>query len=263
MGIQDRDYYRERYRKSYSPNNSGKRSVGKKYLITPILTLILLWYGADVLLGKMKTRLPIKPVPALSTNTPSDLIPGGIILKSDRQGHFRGIVSINNIPMPFMIDTGATTTTIPANMAIAAGLPVGRSIQSNTAGGQVLDRLTRIGSLKIGNAVIRNLNAKINQHLDEVLIGMNTLKYFHMTQDGNTLTLVTYNEPKEGIAEPEEEIAEAEYRSEPPHQQKTVRQFDHEIPQETASSDYPVKTTWKKSVSCDGHNNCKTIYSSR
>jgi aspartyl protease family protein len=263
MGIQDRDYYRNRHRKSYSPIKFGKRNTDKKYLITPILTLALLWYGAGAILGKIQNKLSVKPVPALSTNNPSDLIPGGIILKADRQGHFRGTVLVNNVSMPFMIDTGATTTTIPANMAVEAGLPVGRSIQSNTAGGKVLEHLTRIGSLKIGNAEIRNLDASINQHLAEVLIGMNTLKYFHMTQDGNTLTLVTYNEPEEGIVEPEEEIAEAEYRPEPPPQQKTARQFNYETPEETAISDYPAKTTWKKSVTCDGHNNCKTIYSSR
>ncbi|MGZ8096458.1 MAG: retropepsin-like aspartic protease family protein [Methylosarcina sp.] len=258
MGIHDRDYYREKYRKSYSPK---KRRTDKQYLLTPILTLALLWYGADVILGKMKNRLSVKLVPALSTGNPSDLISGGIILKADRQGHFRGTVSINNVPMPFLIDTGATTTTIPENMAIAAGLPVGRSIQSNTAGGKVLEHLTWINSLKIGNAEIKNLNANINQHLDEVLIGMNTLKYFRMTQDGNTLTLVTYKEPEEGIAEPEEEIAEIENRSAPPPPQQKFQPSNDEMPVETVA-DYPIKKfTWKKSVSCDGHNNCKTIYS--
>jgi aspartyl protease family protein len=260
MGIQDRDYYREKHRRSYSPK---KRSADKKYLLTPLLTLAILWYGADVILGKMKNKLTVKPVTALPTDHPSDLIPGGIILKADRQGHFRGTVSINNVPMPFLIDTGATTNTIPENMAIAAGLPVGRLIRSNTAGGQVLEHLTRIDSLRIGNAEIRNLDASINQHLNEVLIGMNTLKYFRMTQEGNTLTLVTYDEPEDGIVEPEEDIAEIENRL-PSPPQPTYKQSSQETPIETVALDYPVKkSTWKKSVSCDRHHNCKTIYSDR
>jgi len=261
MGIQDRDYYRERHRKSYSTNKSGKVSTGKKYFLTPILTLALLWHGANMILGKMKNGLTVKPVPAMSTDNSSDLIPGGIILKADRQGHFKGTLSINSVPMPFLIDTGATTTTIPENMAIAAGLPVGRSIRSNTAGGQVLEHLTRINSLKIGNAEIKNLDASINQYLKEVLVGMNTLKYFRMTKDGNILALVTYNEPEEGIAEPEEEIVEIENLSPPPPPQQTFQPSDDETADETVASDYPSKTTWKKTVSCDGHNNCKTIYS--
>ena len=45
--------------------------------------------------------------------------------------------------------------------------------------------------LKLGNAEIKHLDASINQHLSEVLIGMNTLKYFHITQNADTLTLLT------------------------------------------------------------------------
>jgi len=37
---------------------------------------------------------------------------------------------------------------------------------------------------------IKNLDANINDHIDEVLIGMNTLKFFDMTQSGDTLTLI-------------------------------------------------------------------------
>lgn len=260
MGIHDRDYYREKYRKSYSPK---KRTTDKRYLLTPVLMIVLLWYGADAILGKMKNRLSVKPVSVVSNHAPSDLIPGGIILKSGRQGHFRGTVLVNNISMPFLIDTGATTTTIPEKMAIKANLPVGRSIRSNTAGGQVLEHLTRIDSLRIGNAEIRNLDANINQHLDEVLIGMNTLKYFRMTQDGNTLTLVTYDKPEDDIVEQEEEIAEIENPSAPHTPQQTFQPSSDETADEAVASDYPSKTTWKKTVSCDGHNNCKTIYSGR
>jgi hypothetical protein len=90
---------------------------------------------------------------------------------------------------------------------------------------------------------------------------MNTLKYFRMTQDRNALTLVTYNEPEEGIVEPEEEIAEIENLSPSPPPQQTFQPSDDETAEETVVSDYPSKTTWKKTVFCDGHDNCKTIYS--
>jgi len=88
-----------------------------------------------------------------------------------------------------MIDTGATHTVVPTKMAEAAGLPIGKSIQAETAGGLVAGQLTVINELKIGNAQIDGLEADINEHIDKVLIGMNTLKYFHMTQDESTLTL--------------------------------------------------------------------------
>lgn len=194
MGLQDRDYYLEKYKETrQSPRTpvrtSGSSGTGIKYLLYSLITIAALWYGANTLLDKISGMTPVPAPVIVRKEKPLDLVSGGIILKTDRQGHFRGIALVNNIPMPFLIDTGATKTVIPKRMAIAAGLPFGRFIQASTAGGKVAERETRINSLKIGNAEIRNLDAHISDYLDEVLIGMNTLKYFHMTQSGNTLTL--------------------------------------------------------------------------
>jgi aspartyl protease family protein len=195
MGLQDRDRdcYRERNKTpGQTPNLTPKKppcnNIKIIYLLYPLITLSGLWYGADTFLGKTNETV------ILQNHNPSETLPGGVVLKADRQGHFRGTVLINNIPMPFLVDTGATKTSIPAKMAITANLPFGSEIKSNTAGGQISDHMTRINNLKIGGAEIINLNANINQYLDEVLIGMNTLKYFHMTQSGDTLTLIANNQ---------------------------------------------------------------------
>jgi aspartyl protease family protein len=246
MGLQDRDYYREKYKGAHqSPRapigKSGKNGTGFKYLLYPLITIAALWYGADTLLDKLN-EITLIPAPIVDRKEkPLDLVSGGVILKTDRQGHFRGTALVNNVPMPFLIDTGATTTVIPTKMAIAAGLHFGRLIPSNTAGGKVIDRVTRINSLRIGNAEIRNLDASINQYLNEVLIGMNTLKYFHMTQSGDTLTLVANN------AVPAQEFYPSNNR----------------IPIDTLTAYKPIKKsiTMKKTVTCDEHKVCKTIYS--
>ncbi|MGZ8220899.1 MAG: retropepsin-like aspartic protease family protein [Methylobacter sp.] len=246
MGLQDRDYYRERNKTTYQspnpiPRRSRKNSTGIKYLLYPLITIAGLWYGSDALLDRIKTGKSINPIEIISERKSPDLIAGGIILKADRQGHFRGTVLVNNIPMPFMIDTGATTTAIPAKMATASGLPFGRSIQTHTAGGLVTDRQTHINSLKIGNVEIRNLDAQINEHLDEVLIGMNTLKYFHITQNENTLTLVGNNQQVRPVAS-----AQAAAFDTAPIQRPTAK-----------------PATLKKTVNCDEHKVCKITYSNR
>lgn len=238
MGIQDRDYYRGRYRNS-SPSRTQEISSGLKYLLFPALTLAALWYGSEAILDRIKTGKPINPVEIIAERKSSDLITGGIVLKADRQGHFRGTVLVNNVPMPFLIDTGATTTTIPKNMAIRAGLPFGRQVYSNTAGGQVTHHLTKINSFKIDNVTMRYLDAQINPYLDEVLIGMNTLKYFRMTQNGNTLTLEA-NSPQ---------IKQA----------RNAWSADLDEPQVQRPAPKPV--TVKKKVICDERQVCKTIYS--
>ncbi|WP_404361570.1 TIGR02281 family clan AA aspartic protease [Methylotuvimicrobium sp. KM1] len=231
MGLQDRDYYREQLRYQKPPKKGGG---SLKYLIIPALMLATLWFGADALLKyqteeRIKASLLIEP------------ITGGVVLKSDRQGHFRGVALINDVPMPFMIDTGATKTVIPAKMATAAGLPFGRPIQTSTAGGKVYDSETQISSLKIGNAEIRNLDAHINDHIEQVLIGMNTLKHFSMTQNGDTLTLTANNQVTDRLPiEP------------------TVN-FDSISAQQPARS--PEKII--KRLICDENQNCKTSYSDR
>jgi aspartyl protease family protein len=240
MGIEDRDYYRGRYRNS-SSSSTHRRSSGLKYLWLPILTLAALWYGSDAILDRIKSGKAINPIRKISEIKLPYFAPGSIILKTDRQGHFRGTVLVNNVPMPFLIDTGATTTTIPKNMAIRAGLPFGRQVYSSTAGGQVTHHLTQINSFKIGNVTMRYLDAQINPYLDEVLIGMNTLKYFRMTQNGNTLTLETNNS----------QISQA----------RNAWSVDLNEPQIQRPTPRPV--TVKKKVICDERQVCKTIYSDR
>lgn len=169
-----------------------------------------------------------------------NLISGGIILQVDPLGHYTGTVSINGKPFPFMIDTGATNVSISRNMAYAARLPFGASAQLITANGNVYAHKTRIASLQIGAAKFTNLEARIMPTLDVVLIGMNVLKYFRMTQTPNTLTLVSLN-PEElalvggAVALPSTLLTK-------PHSTMIPR------------------TTWEKTVTCDENNKCKTSY---
>lgn len=247
MGLQDRDYYREKYKKAQDSSKpqvrrASKHSAGMKYLLYSVTLITALWYGADNFLDKIN-ELTLSPTPTIDGKAkplvvkPLNLVSRSIILTTDRQGHFRGTALINNVPMPFMIDTGATKTSIPAKMALAAGLPLGTAVQTNTAGGQVVDHLTRINSLKMGNAEIRNLDANVNQYLDEVLIGMNTLKYFQMTQSGNTLTLVANN----------------------PAVVQAFNSSNNRLPVDTLTA--VNKKPLKKTITCDEQKVCKTTYS--
>lgn len=255
MGLQDRDYYWEKHDALTNRSRQRKKrsSNGIRFLIYPLIALAGLWYGTDAYLKYQATEKIITLPPILSLPPQSPTVPvspskpnitrpttSGITLKADRQGHFRGTVLINGIPMPFLIDTGATKTVIPAKMATSAKLPYGRYVQANTAGGKVFERETVIGTMQLGNALIRNLNAHTNKHLDEVLIGMNTLKYFRMTQEGNkTLTLVANNKTIRSVA------------------QVPSRNFD------TVASSQPIKkpVTIKKTVTCDARGICRTKYS--
>ncbi len=140
MGIQDRDYYWAKHKEASKTNSRDSfddrlhktpnryrqksRTGGSiRYLFYPALMMGTLWYGADAFLkfhtsGKHLTlppifsqRIPNPAITAIKAEPDIQPISDGIVLKADRQGHFRGTVLINNIPMPFLIDTGATTHT--------------------------------------------------------------------------------------------------------------------------------------------------------
>ena len=112
--------------------------------------------------------------------------PAGLTLRSDRTGHFRGTAMINNVPMPYMIDTGATVTVIPKELADAAKPPIGRDTDTATAGGTVKVSQTKISKLKIGNLEIDNLDGLISYDFNYVLIGMNALKHFRRRKTRST-----------------------------------------------------------------------------
>jgi len=241
----------------YSTHKPLKKGLGFRHVLFLSGILCFFIYSANAFVTKIQT---LKAANSQSINTkPHDLIAGGIILRADAAGHFRGTALINGYSMPFVIDTGATHTIIPTKLAIASGLPFGRSVQTETAGGKVVDQLTHIDSLKIGTAEISNLNAIINQHLNEVLIGMSTLKYFRMTQDVNTLTLVAFTKPEE-MAEIEKSLTV------PPSVQPSWVAQPHpsfyQAPMSPPQAYQPpktAKTTWTKSVTCNDAR-CTTSY---
>ena len=178
-----------------------------------------------------------------------ELIPGGIVIKADAQGHFRGTAFINNVAMPFLIDTGATETVVPVALANQALLPIGQVGQSDTAGGIAPNVSTRINSLKIGNAEIKSINAHVNFSVNEVLIGMNTLKYFNMLIKNNTMTLVASNNPEDINIIASDLDADRNQAEQPP--EATLQ---------------PKKTTknWKKTVVCNSDGTeCKTSYGAK
>jgi aspartyl protease family protein len=266
MGLQNRNYYRQRvkatcYIQSESICGYGFSCYSRpllsfllrtSYVCYPFIAFMLLWWGPNLFSPRplandtVFTSLPeisaakdesnVQELPILN----SDLI----VLKADTQGHFRGRALINNIPMPYLIDTGATKTSIPYDLAVSAGLPLGQAIDTITAGGKITDHLTKIKSLKMGNAEIKNLDAIINQHLNEVLIGMNTLKLFNITQTGNTLILSANS------------LANINSTQAYPNDSNTTT-IDNLVSEKQIKKTH----TLKKTVNCNENKTCKTTYS--
>ena len=114
-----------------------------------------------------------------------------VVLKRNRQGHYVTNGLINNQPVVFLLDTGATVVSVPQNVARRLGLKAGAPAYANTANGVITTYSTRLDSVAISKLELNNIAAHINPHMsgNEILLGMSFLKQLDMLQVGDTLTL--------------------------------------------------------------------------
>ena len=98
---------------------------------------------------------------------------------------------INGQPARFLLDTGATHTSVPAHLAQPLGLRPGAPSMVSTANGTVTVRATRIAALDIGPFRFVGAPAHLNPGMrdDDVLLGMSVLKHLEFTQRGDVLVL--------------------------------------------------------------------------
>ncbi len=116
-----------------------------------------------------------------------------IKLERNRQGHYVLDGEINHHKVTFLIDTGATTTSIPESVSNRLGLRKGVPITVDTANGTTTAYMTRLDSLRLGLIEFNDVLASINPGFDsdEILLGMNILKNLELVQRGNTLIVRT------------------------------------------------------------------------
>lgn len=116
-----------------------------------------------------------------------------VVLRQNRRGHYvaNGRINGSQQPITFILDTGATTVSIPTGVARALNLPRGRAALAYTANGTVTTYATRLDSVELGNIVLHNVRAHINPGMegDEVLLGMSFLRQLDFSQRGEILTL--------------------------------------------------------------------------
>jgi aspartyl protease family protein len=117
--------------------------------------------------------------------------PGPVVLKRNKFGHYVASGTIDNQPVVFMLDTGASDVSIPAPLAERLGLRRGMASTYDTANGPVVAYRTTLGEVRLGGIVLRDIPASINPGMrdDQVLLGMSFLKHLEFTQRGDTLTL--------------------------------------------------------------------------
>tara|TARA_R110002110_G_scaffold30377_7_gene107667 strand:+ start:2377 stop:2958 length:582 start_codon:yes stop_codon:yes gene_type:complete len=105
---------------------------------------------------------------------------GQIIVPRARDGHYYLTVGINDTPVRFVVDTGASEMVLTQSDALRAGLDpdtlnyLGRA---NTANGEVRTAFVRLDAVTLGNTTDRNVGAVVNQvDMKQSLLGMGYLE---------------------------------------------------------------------------------------
>ncbi|HIG79833.1 MAG TPA: TIGR02281 family clan AA aspartic protease [Cycloclasticus sp.] len=114
-----------------------------------------------------------------------------VILKQNRQGHYIADGKLNGHWATFVLDTGATNISIPAEVADEMGITEGRPERTRTANGDIVVYRVILESVSLGAIELKNVTAHINPHMNgkAVLLGMSFLKHVEMAQKGKQMTL--------------------------------------------------------------------------
>ena len=113
-----------------------------------------------------------------------------VVLQRDRSGHYVTEGLINDRPVSFLVDTGATDVAVPEPIARQLGLEFGPQVAVMTAAGPVRAWRTRLDSVTVGSVSLSNVRATITRApMDEILLGMSFLQHFTILQQGEELII--------------------------------------------------------------------------
>ena len=102
-----------------------------------------------------------------------------IILPRNADGHYYITLSINDVPVDFVVDTGASQVVLTQNDARRVGLNPDELRYlgiANTANGQVATAAVQLNEVSVGPYLDRSLRATVNGgQMDQSLLGMSYL----------------------------------------------------------------------------------------
>lgn len=116
---------------------------------------------------------------------------GSLILQRVVGGHYAVEGTINQLPVHFLVDTGATAVAVSENFAKHAGIKECIKAKSRTANGLSDICIATANELTIGQFRLKNVEINYGKGMsdDVFLLGMNVISLFKMEQQGDVMRL--------------------------------------------------------------------------
>lgn len=171
-------------------NQNPSQDATKKSGITMI---VLAWLCLILLAGYYFYRAELDAIdPNRHANV--DFVNGieTLELTANRDNHYFAPGKINGRDASFLLDTGATTVSIPAAMREKYGLQAKEDGWAYTANGRVRVQSTTIPKLEIAGIVLTDVDATLNPGMNDsdlVLLGMSALSRLNITINDGKLTI--------------------------------------------------------------------------
>ena len=145
--------------------------------------------GVVVTADGVRKTLPLVADPSIDRAAGSSTV----TLSADAHGQFLTSGTVNGRQVRFIVDTGATLTTLSRAEATRIGLDYsgGRITNVQTANGEARGWRLSLGSVRVGDVTVRDVDAIVvdNETLPVALLGMSFLGRFDMQREGSTLVL--------------------------------------------------------------------------
>ena len=119
--------------------------------------------------------------------------PESVALWADSNGFFYAPGSINEFPVRFLVDTGATTVAISSDLAQQIGIDLSQGQRGIATTASGVTRMVRIklATVTVGDLTLRDVEAGVlvGSFPAEPLLGMSFLGQLDMVREGNRLEL--------------------------------------------------------------------------
>jgi aspartyl protease family protein len=115
-----------------------------------------------------------------------------VILARASDGHFVADATVNGAHIRFLVDTGATLVSLPAEEALRLGIDFAKSTPGYTIladGRRVPVYRVTLESVSIGDVTLLNVEGSVRQGGGPPLLGMSFLNRTEMRYEGQNLTL--------------------------------------------------------------------------